>query len=275
MTTTLLPGLLKALAQSPRARHRRRRAVRDRHGHPAARHRRRADPARRPPPDRGGVGRPAEGAARPAAPPRLGVFGNRERSGWWGEGPSGELGRRHRGGPRGRDRARARVSPSVSPVRRGTPAAAPSCSSARCRSGSPASCTHGCAAYGVPARTAVAEVDLDELLRATLIVPAPRFSTYPVAKEDVALVVDATCRPATWPRRSARAPASCASRCGCSTSTPATRCRRQEVPGVRAALPRPRPHADRGRDRRRPRRRREAGGRAARRRPTRLTAGPR
>ncbi len=49
-----------------------------------------------------------------------------------------------------------------------------------------------CAAFGVPARTAVAEVDLDALMRAAeSVVPAPRFSTYPVAKEDVALVVDA------------------------------------------------------------------------------------
>jgi len=55
-----------------------------------------------------------------------------------------------------------------------------------------------CTAYGVPARTAAAEVDLDALLeRATLIVPAPDFSTYPVAKEDVALVVDADVPAAT------------------------------------------------------------------------------
>jgi phenylalanyl-tRNA synthetase beta chain len=48
-----------------------------------------------------------------------------------------------------------------------------------------------CQAYGVPARTAAAEVVLDELLeRAVRIAPAPSFSTYPVAKEDVALVVD-------------------------------------------------------------------------------------
>jgi phenylalanyl-tRNA synthetase beta chain len=48
-----------------------------------------------------------------------------------------------------------------------------------------------CTAYGVPSRTAAAEVDLDALIeRATAIVPAPVFSTYPVAKEDVALVVD-------------------------------------------------------------------------------------
>ena len=48
-----------------------------------------------------------------------------------------------------------------------------------------------CQAYGVPARTAVAEIDLDRLLeQAVDVVPGPSFSTYPVAKEDVALVVD-------------------------------------------------------------------------------------
>lgn len=49
-----------------------------------------------------------------------------------------------------------------------------------------------CAAYGVPARTAAAEADLDALIRAARPVHAPAFSTYPVAKEDVALVVDAS-----------------------------------------------------------------------------------
>ncbi|MFL6158751.1 MAG: phenylalanine--tRNA ligase subunit beta, partial [Marmoricola sp.] len=39
-------------------------------------------------------------------------------------------------------------------------------------------------------RTAVAEVDLSALLElAVAVVPAPEFSTYPVAKEDVALQV--------------------------------------------------------------------------------------
>ncbi len=47
-----------------------------------------------------------------------------------------------------------------------------------------------CTAYGVPARTAAAEVDLDALIAAATPAVAPRFSTYPVAKEDVALVVD-------------------------------------------------------------------------------------
>ena len=48
-----------------------------------------------------------------------------------------------------------------------------------------------CKAYDVPPRTVAAEVDLDALLDAAVaIAPAPEFSTFPVAKEDVALVVD-------------------------------------------------------------------------------------
>ena len=47
-----------------------------------------------------------------------------------------------------------------------------------------------CAAYGLPARSAAAELDLDVLLQhAVAVVPAPAFSSFPVAKEDVALVV--------------------------------------------------------------------------------------
>ncbi|WP_114422581.1 phenylalanine--tRNA ligase subunit beta [Nocardioides houyundeii] len=49
-----------------------------------------------------------------------------------------------------------------------------------------------CKAFGVPPRSAAAEVDLDVLIsHATSVVQAPRFSSFPVAKEDVALVVDA------------------------------------------------------------------------------------
>ena len=49
-----------------------------------------------------------------------------------------------------------------------------------------------CQAYGVPARTSAVEIDLDLLIRhAPAVQQAPTFSTYPVAKEDVALVVDA------------------------------------------------------------------------------------
>ena len=47
-----------------------------------------------------------------------------------------------------------------------------------------------CRAFGVPERTSVAELDLDALLARAVTVPsAPDLSAYPVAKEDVALVV--------------------------------------------------------------------------------------
>jgi phenylalanyl-tRNA synthetase beta chain len=50
-----------------------------------------------------------------------------------------------------------------------------------------------CHAFGLPKRTAAAEVDLDLLIeRAVHLRQAPTFSSYPVAKEDVALVVDAS-----------------------------------------------------------------------------------
>ncbi len=46
------------------------------------------------------------------------------------------------------------------------------------------------AAYGLPERAVAAELDLDAAGRASLeVVPAPRVSTYPVATQDVALVV--------------------------------------------------------------------------------------
>lgn len=47
------------------------------------------------------------------------------------------------------------------------------------------------AAYGLPARASAAEIDLSVLVESGIAVtPAPRVSTFPVAKEDVALVVD-------------------------------------------------------------------------------------
>ena len=51
---------------------------------------------------------------------------------------------------------------------------------------------HACAAFGLPGRSAAVEIDLDFLMaRAVDVVPGPAFSTFPVAKEDVALVVAA------------------------------------------------------------------------------------
>jgi phenylalanyl-tRNA synthetase beta chain len=49
-----------------------------------------------------------------------------------------------------------------------------------------------CKSYGLPARSAAAEINLDALLEYAATPVAPRFSSYPVAKEDVALVVDAS-----------------------------------------------------------------------------------
>ncbi len=49
-----------------------------------------------------------------------------------------------------------------------------------------------CRGFGLPARSVAAEVDLGALIEAApRIAPAPAFSTFPVAKEDVALLVDA------------------------------------------------------------------------------------
>ncbi|MCW2812768.1 MAG: phenylalanyl-tRNA synthetase beta subunit [Nocardioides sp.] len=48
-----------------------------------------------------------------------------------------------------------------------------------------------CRAFGLPARSAAVELDLDALLGAVAeSVPGPEFSSYPLAKEDVALLVD-------------------------------------------------------------------------------------
>jgi phenylalanyl-tRNA synthetase beta chain len=122
----------------------------------------------------------------------LTVSGQRERSGWWGEAHSTGWAEaieavRQVAGALGVD-VRVRAS-SRAPWHPG-----------RCAEIFAGDRTIGfagelhprvCTAYGVPARTAAAEVDLDELLRrARRITPAPQFSTYPLAKEDVALVLD-------------------------------------------------------------------------------------
>jgi phenylalanyl-tRNA synthetase beta chain len=50
-----------------------------------------------------------------------------------------------------------------------------------------------CRSFVLPARTAAAEVDLEPLLAAAVdVVKGPAFSSYPVAREDVALVVDSS-----------------------------------------------------------------------------------
>jgi phenylalanyl-tRNA synthetase beta chain len=194
MTTTLLPGLLKAVARNagrgntdlalfeaasvtlPRA----------------------AGPA----PIFGVDRRPTDGEldeldkALPDQPLHLGlvVSGDRERAGWWGEG-------RH-----------ATWADAVDGVRRtaealGVNVAVRATTRAPWHPGRCAEILAGdailghagelhpraCTAYGVPARTAAAEINLSRLLElAPPIVAAPEFSDFPVAKEDVALVVDAS-----------------------------------------------------------------------------------
>jgi phenylalanyl-tRNA synthetase beta chain len=144
--------------------------------------------------------RPSEGEwdelqkALPAQPLHLAVVlvGERERSGWWGPG------------------RQASWSDAVQAVRDvadalGVEIQARSATRAPWHPGRCAELLVGdvvlghagelhpkvCAAFGVPQRSAAAEIDLDLLLRHAEPVLAPRLSSFPVAKEDVALVVDA------------------------------------------------------------------------------------
>ncbi len=126
-----------------------------------------------------------------------------------------------------------------------------------------------CRAYGVPPRTAVAELDLDVLLAHAVRVPgAPDFSTFPLAKEDVALVVADDLPSAELGGHAARG-----GRPAVRVGAPLRRLhrraggRRAHVTGVRAALPGSRPDPDREGDRRRARRRGRARRAAARRPP--------
>ncbi len=193
MTTTLLPGLLKAAARNAG------------HGHPdvalfeaaTVTLPRGSVPAPILPVDR----RPTEGEldelnkALPEQPLHLAltVSGERERSGWWGPG------------------RRAEWTDAVAAVRQVAEALAVDLTvhtaarapwhPGRCAEFRVGEAVLGyagelhprvCQAYGVPPRTAAAEVNLDRLLElAVPVVPGPVFSSYPVAKEDVALVVDA------------------------------------------------------------------------------------
>jgi phenylalanyl-tRNA synthetase beta chain len=145
--------------------------------------------------------RPTEGEwddlnkALPRQPLHLGLAltGERERSGWWGEGRSAAWADAVQGI---RDVAAAldvEVEVRAAQVAPWHPG--------RCAEILVGERTVGHAgelhprvakAFGLHGRTAVAEVDLDVLLEhAVLVTPAPEFSTFPVAKEDVALIVDA------------------------------------------------------------------------------------
>ena len=88
-----------------------------------------------------------------------------------------------------------------------------------------------CAAFGLPKRTVAAEVDLDLLIELAIhLRPAPTFSSYPVAKEDVALVVDAAVPAAEVEAALREARASCSSPSACSTSTRGSRWARAGSP---------------------------------------------
>jgi phenylalanyl-tRNA synthetase beta chain len=194
MTTTLLPGLLKAAARNAGR------------GNPdvalfesaTVTLPRAASPAPILPVDR----RPTDGEldeldkALPDQPLHLAVVlsGQRERAGWWGEGREA-----------GWDDAVAAVREVADVL--GVPLTVRAQARAPWHPGRCAEFRVGdvlvghagelhprvCQAYGVPARSAAAEIDLDVLLeRAPVVVPARSFSNYPAAKEDVALVVDAS-----------------------------------------------------------------------------------
>lgn len=132
--------------------------------------------------------------AVPHQPQHLGVVltGQRERSGWWGEGRA------------------ASWADAIEAVRRvaavlGVEVTTRQAAVAPWHPGRCAEILIGeqvvghagelhpkvCEAYGLPPRAAAAEVDLDLLFEHATSPQGQHFSSYPVAKEDVALVVDA------------------------------------------------------------------------------------
>jgi phenylalanyl-tRNA synthetase beta chain len=192
-TTTLLPGLLRAAARN---------LSRGLPGLALFETGTVAFPADRGPAPIYGVDwRPSEDElgklfeAIPAQPLHLAVVlaGERERAGWWGEGRAGgwadaiDLVRRL-GGELGLDVAVA--STTRMPWHPG-----------RCALVSVADSQLGHAgelhpqvasAFGLPPRAAAFEIDLDVLMgHAVDVVQGPQLSTFPMAKEDVALVVPA------------------------------------------------------------------------------------
>lgn len=79
-------------------------------------------------------------------------------------------------------------------------------------------------ALGLPDRTCAMEIDLDLLERAGAgVIKAPRISTYPVATQDVALVVPSEVPAAEVERALREGAGNSSNPCGCSTSSPASR----------------------------------------------------
>jgi phenylalanyl-tRNA synthetase beta chain len=192
MTTTLLPGLLKALGRNAghglasAALFESATVTLPRGGGPA--------------PIYGVDHRPTEGEiddldkALPHQPLHLGLVaaGEREKSGWWGPG-------RPVTWADALDAVRVAAEAVGLEVTVRATARAP-WHPGRCAEISVGDTVIGhagelhpkvCQAYGVPARTVAAELDLDRLLEhAPVAIKAPSYSDYPLAKEDVALIVD-------------------------------------------------------------------------------------
>lgn len=193
LTTTLIPGLLKAVARNAG------RGLTDAAlfelATVATPHD--GDPAPIPPVDR----RPTDAeyqallTAVPAQPLRLGLVlaGQAERAGWWGPGREASW----QDAIAAVHEVAAALGVEVT-LRRGERAPWHPGRCAQVLLGDQVIGYAGevhprvCSATGVPPRTALAEIDLEPLLLAAVdVAPAPSFSSYPVAKEDVALIVDA------------------------------------------------------------------------------------
>ena len=201
------------------------------------------------------------------------MVGDAERPGWWGDGRPVEwadavqAARTVAGALRADVRVRAAQHAPWHPGRCAELSLASGTSSA-----GPASCTRrACAALGLPPRTVAFELDLD-VLRAGApgLVTAGKLRTYPLAKEDVALVVDESV---------AAADVEAALRAGAGDLLESIRLfdvyrdagaagARAEVACLRAPFPRGRPHPDGGGDRCGARRGRRGGGPSARRHAT-------
>ena len=210
LRTTLLPGLLRRPRAERRPRLRRHRAVRVRPGlpAPAGRARSRADPRHRPGADRGGAGDDRRGAAGAAAADRRGAGRVPRAARPVGSRTGRDLGRRDRGGPLGGRRgARRRSTSGRRRSRRSTRAGARRSSSARCDQADTDEAAlewlagyagelhpRVVAAFGLPERTCAFELDLAVIAAAAEAagpVRGPALSAYPLATQDIALVVAA------------------------------------------------------------------------------------
>ena len=137
-------------------------------------------------------------AALPAQPTRVAVVlaGDVEQPGWWGPGRGASWADAVEAGRLAARAAGVTVSALADPHPPWHPGR---CAALRVGDGSAARVVGHAgelhprvvAALGLPERTAAMELDLEQLGADLAPVPAPRISTYPVATQDVALVVDA------------------------------------------------------------------------------------